>query len=273
MEHSNYPSRLPFLPLPAFPMPKLTSSPSHCMPSSSSTPFSSLHSSTSAVDNTSIHLSPIPHLPSPPLPSCADLPHSSLPDGNNLQQPPTYSHSQIMSNHSVQDRQSSLLSNLSSATYSTLPTDHSGYIRILPRTTASSSLYKKRCETCTATHDGSFGAGRFCSSRCARTVGGLAHRKKRMMERDAKQRSAIEGRIKKNRSPFRDYSTVLSEETMHQVTDLMSRSTHSPVRTSGMEGTPPLTSSDGSCIVLDSAQTNLPRSSITINSLLNPTES
>lgn len=66
--------------------------------------------------------------------------------------------------------------------------DHAGYIPILPRTAAASALYKKRCETCATTHDGSFGAGRFCSSRCARTVGGLAHRKKRMMERDAKQR-------------------------------------------------------------------------------------
>lgn len=66
--------------------------------------------------------------------------------------------------------------------------DAQGYIPILPRTVSPSAQYKKRCETCSTEHDGSFGAGRFCSSRCARTVGGLAHRKKRMQERDARQR-------------------------------------------------------------------------------------
>jgi len=60
-----------------------------------------------------------------------------------------------------------------------------GYTRILPRTSSreGSYIYHKRCETCSTAHDGSFGAGRFCSSRCARTVGGLANRKRRLMER------------------------------------------------------------------------------------------
>lgn len=74
--------------------------------------------------------------------------------------------------------------------------DHPGYIPILPRTSTASGLFEKRCETCNATHDGSFGAGRFCSSRCARTVGGLAHRKKRMLERGMKARTAAENRAK-----------------------------------------------------------------------------
>lgn len=69
-----------------------------------------------------------------------------------------------------------------------------GYIPILPRTSSASGLFRKRCETCATTHDGSFGAGRFCSSRCARTVGGLAHRKKRLLERGAKARQAAESR-------------------------------------------------------------------------------
>lgn len=42
---------------------------------------------------------------------------------------------------------------------------------------------KIQCEICTKEHDGTFGAGRFCSSRCARTVGGIAHKKKRLRER------------------------------------------------------------------------------------------
>lgn len=58
-----------------------------------------------------------------------------------------------------------------------------GFIRILPRTASLPNRFRKACETCGAEHDGTFGAGRFCSSRCARTVGGLAHRKKRLAER------------------------------------------------------------------------------------------
>lgn len=54
--------------------------------------------------------------------------------------------------------------------------------RILPRAQAA-PMYQKKCEMCARPHSGTFGAGRFCSSRCARTVGGLAHRKKRQMER------------------------------------------------------------------------------------------
>jgi hypothetical protein len=50
---------------------------------------------------------------------------------------------------------------------------------------APSARYRKACETCGASHDGTFGAGRFCTSRCARTVGGLAHRRKRLAERQA----------------------------------------------------------------------------------------
>lgn len=62
------------------------------------------------------------------------------------------------------------------------------FISILPRRIAQSPSYLKQCETCGIDHDGSFGAGRFCSSRCARTVGGLAHRRKRLQERNARQR-------------------------------------------------------------------------------------
>lgn len=40
---------------------------------------------------------------------------------------------------------------------------------------------------CGKAHDATFGAGRFCSSKCARTVGGLAHRRKRALERAAQQ--------------------------------------------------------------------------------------
>ncbi len=64
-----------------------------------------------------------------------------------------------------------------------------GFIRILPRENAHGNVLQKRCETCGTSHDGSFGAGRFCSSRCARTVGGLAHRRKRQLERSQGARS------------------------------------------------------------------------------------
>lgn len=48
----------------------------------------------------------------------------------------------------------------------------------------------RRCELCKRAHDAKFGAGRFCSSKCARTVGGLAHRRKRALEREASARRA-----------------------------------------------------------------------------------
>lgn len=53
----------------------------------------------------------------------------------------------------------------------------------MPMTYSNPVANLKPCEVCGAEHDGTFGAGRFCSSRCARTVGGLAHRKKRLAER------------------------------------------------------------------------------------------
>jgi len=56
----------------------------------------------------------------------------------------------------------------------------------------STPLLCRKCETCQKEHDGSFGAGRFCSSRCARTVGGLAHRKKRALERRIKEKQQEE---------------------------------------------------------------------------------
>lgn len=62
------------------------------------------------------------------------------------------------------------------------PAPVQGLIRILPRRGAG-MRFQRPCETCATPHDGTFGAGRFCSSRCARTVGGLAHRRKRLAER------------------------------------------------------------------------------------------
>lgn len=89
-----------------------------------------------------------------------------------------------------------------------LLSERPGYIRILPRTSAAAGMYKKRCETCSRSHDGSFGAGRFCSSRCARTVGGLAHRKKRMLERGAKARHARENPLKTKKGRVGKFSSL-----------------------------------------------------------------
>lgn len=163
-----------------------------------------------------------------------------------------------------------------------------GYIRILPRTAAAASSYKKRCETCETTHDGSFGAGRFCSSRCARTVGGLAHRKKRLMERDAKQRVAAEHRakIRKRRTCGFDRETSLSDDAVVQIAHDVSVASSStgggyvpqqysplvpaaPSNTSGALASSAATTAASSCA--DSVRS--PRTVITINSLLNPAES
>lgn len=62
-------------------------------------------------------------------------------------------------------------------------TDANGRRRIvwiLPRANDVDFEYVKRCESCPRLHDGQYGSGRFCSSRCARRVGGLA--KKRMWD-------------------------------------------------------------------------------------------
>ena len=95
-----------------------------------------------------------------------------------------------------------------------------GFVPIRPRTNAAGSIYKKRCETCLTTHDGSFGAGRFCSSRCARTVGGLAHRKKRMLERESKQKAVRENglRAKKLRRSYSSLEDIASHDTAPVVT-------------------------------------------------------
>lgn len=58
-------------------------------------------------------------------------------------------------------------------------------VPILPRAGLAARPGARSCELCGRGHDATFGAGRFCSSRCARTVGGLAHRRKREAERRA----------------------------------------------------------------------------------------
>lgn len=48
----------------------------------------------------------------------------------------------------------------------------------------STIVNMKACETCKRLHDGSFASGRFCSSRCARTVGGIARKMQRLRSRN-----------------------------------------------------------------------------------------
>ncbi len=61
-----------------------------------------------------------------------------------------------------------------------LAAPHRRIVWILPRGDDVHFEYVKRCESCPRLHDGNYGSGRFCSSRCARRVGGLA--KKRMWD-------------------------------------------------------------------------------------------
>lgn len=121
-----------------------------------------------------------------------------------------------------------------------------GYIPILPRTSSASEMFEKICETCNASHDGSFGAGRFCSSRCARTVGGLAHRKKRLLERGARARLAAETRAKAKGY----HGIVKTQRECSPLNDRMLISSSSAV--TGITPSPP------------------PRSMMNIGSLLNP---
>lgn len=47
--------------------------------------------------------------------------------------------------------------------------------------------FKKFCEICTVGHNGTYGSGRFCSSRCARTMGGLARITKKVAAKQSKE--------------------------------------------------------------------------------------
>ncbi|KAK4523628.1 hypothetical protein GAYE_PCTG70G1524 [Galdieria yellowstonensis] len=54
----------------------------------------------------------------------------------------------------------------------------------------------KPCETCGKMHNGSFASGRFCSSKCARTVGGIARKKQRMQNKNKENNARIVPRDK-----------------------------------------------------------------------------
>lgn len=104
-----------------------------------------------------------------------------------------------------------------------------GYTRILPRTSSREGayVYHKRCETCSTAHDGSFGAGRFCSSRCARTVGGLANRKRRLMERSLTTNSRASSQKKSPPTAAASSSRGKSQSSRHgriDISDLLNPS-------------------------------------------------
>eukprot|EP00178_Gracilaria_changii_P024286 TRINITY_DN73174_c0_g1_i1.p1 TRINITY_DN73174_c0_g1~~TRINITY_DN73174_c0_g1_i1.p1 ORF type:complete len:237 (-),score=55.12 TRINITY_DN73174_c0_g1_i1:157-867(-) len=157
------------------------------------------------------------------------------------------------------------------------------YIPILPRT-SSHAHYNKRCETCGASHDGSFGAGRFCSSRCARTVGGLAHRKKRLMERENKQRHAQQKRLSNKRLraavvsyksdsvfPMRVASPIPLGVPRMAPTAEVARGVSAP---SALAPPPPPHMGELATTQVDSSRASFrsPKSVMTITALLNPSE-
>lgn len=141
-----------------------------------------------------------------------------------------------------------------------------GYTRILPRTNSASELFTKQCETCGSSHDGSFGAGRFCSSRCARTVGGLAHRRKRMLERGMKARCAAENRekAKKNAAIAREFIDTWRRKSMDVVE--VPGTTHCTGR--GLSRIPAV----GQLLTQKPSSPESPRAMMRIGSLLNPAE-
>lgn len=61
----------------------------------------------------------------------------------------------------------------------------------------NTALGLKICESCQRSHPGDYGSGRFCSSRCARLVGGIAIKRKRDME-DMIMKT-IENKIKRSK--------------------------------------------------------------------------
>jgi len=54
---------------------------------------------------------------------------------------------------------------------------NTNFVRIAPR----GHLPQTKCEICRRSHDASYGSGRFCSSKCARTMGGNATKRNRQL--------------------------------------------------------------------------------------------
>lgn len=63
---------------------------------------------------------------------------------------------------------------------------NTNYVKIQPR---GGELPRPSCEACKKKHNGTYGSGRFCSSSCARSVGGRTH-----------QRNNEAARVKKTKS-------------------------------------------------------------------------
>ncbi|GJQ09126.1 hypothetical protein GpartN1_g917.t1 [Galdieria partita] len=83
-------------------------------------------------------------------------------------------------NHLLNDTMS-LLEDNSSSLLSYKHADSSQRPQNLAALQMSAHVLKmKSCETCGGLHNGSFASGRFCSSKCARTVGGIARKMQRL---------------------------------------------------------------------------------------------
>jgi len=67
---------------------------------------------------------------------------------------------------------------------------NTNFVRIAPR----GHLPQTKCEICRRSHDASYGSGRFCSSKCARTMGGNATKRNRQLrEANEKQKQKRQG--------------------------------------------------------------------------------
>lgn len=70
--------------------------------------------------------------------------------------------------------------------------------------------FEKFCEICGGGHNGSFGSGRFCSLHCACLVGGLAHKRRRLKDRESKERNISKKKGQRNHRPTQDSPTGMS---------------------------------------------------------------
>lgn len=80
---------------------------------------------------------------------------------------------------------------------------------------------KPRCEICGVGQDGSYGSGRFCSSRCARTMGGIARMKKK--EPEDKNEGTKPNKTKKRKERKKKQDNPKASKKSSWLTEMMEK--------------------------------------------------
>lgn len=88
----------------------------------------------------------------------------------------------------------------------TMNNSNTSFVRIAPR----GNLPQFKCEVCRRSHDASYGSGRFCSSKCARAMGGKATKRNRLMREAAEKQKSQKSTVATKRSSKMSVSSLLN---------------------------------------------------------------